>query len=45
MYPNYLKGLEGYSKAEVSLYKPIEDNSETEINSPQLKENYIKGLS
>jgi hypothetical protein len=34
MYPNYLKGLEGYSKVEVSLYKLIEDNSETEINSP-----------
>jgi hypothetical protein len=45
MYPNYLKGLEGYGKVEVSLYKPIEDDSETEINSPQLKENYIKGLS
>ena len=45
MYPNYLKGLEGYSKAEASLYKLIEDNSETKINSPQLKENYIKGLS
>ena len=34
MYPNYLKGLEGYSKVEASLYKPIEDNSETKINSP-----------
>jgi len=34
MYPNYLKGLEGYSKVEVSLYKLIEDNSETKINSP-----------
>jgi hypothetical protein len=34
MYPNYLKGLEGYSKVEVSLYKLIEDNSKTEINSP-----------
>ena len=34
MYPNYLKGLEGYSKAEASLYKLIEDNSETKINSP-----------
>ena len=45
MYPNYLKGLEGYSKAEASLYKLIEDNSKTEINLPQLKENHIKGLS
>jgi hypothetical protein len=45
MYPNYLKGLEGYSKAEASLYKLIEDNSKTKINLPQLKENYIKGLS
>ena len=34
MYPNYLKGLEGYSKGEVSLYKLIEDNSKTKINSP-----------
>jgi hypothetical protein len=34
MYPNYLKGLEGYGKVEVSLYKLIEDNSETKINSP-----------
>ena len=34
MYPNYLKGLEGHGKVEVSLYKPIEDDSETEINSP-----------
>ena len=34
MYPNYLKGLEGHSKADVSLYKPIEDYSETKINSP-----------
>ena len=34
MYPNYLKGLEGYSKVEVSLYKPIEDNSKTKINLP-----------
>jgi hypothetical protein len=34
MYPNYLKGLEGYSKVEVSLYKLIEDNSKTKINSP-----------
>jgi len=45
MYPNYFKGLEGYSKAEASLYKPMEDNSEIKINSPQPKENYIKGLS
>ena len=34
IYPNYLKGLKGYSKVEVSLYKLIEDDSETEINSP-----------
>jgi hypothetical protein len=34
MYPNYLKGLKGYSKVEVSLYKLIEDNSKTKINSP-----------
>jgi len=34
MYPNYLKGLKGHSKAEASLYKPIEDNSKTKINSP-----------
>jgi hypothetical protein len=34
MYPNYLKGLEGYGKVEASLYKPMEDDSETEINSP-----------
>ena len=34
MYPNYLKGLKGYSKAKVSLYKPMEDNSEAKINSP-----------
>ena len=34
MYLNYLKGLEGYSKVEASLYKLIEDKSETKINSP-----------
>ena len=34
MYPNYLKGLEGHSKVKVSLYKLIEDNSKTKINSP-----------
>ena len=34
MYPNYLKGLKGYSKAEVSLYKLMEDNSKAKINSP-----------
>ena len=34
MYPNYLKGLEGYSKAKASLYKPIEDDNKTKINSP-----------
>jgi len=45
MYPNYLKGLEGYSKAKASLYKLIEDDSEIKINLSQLKENYIKGLS
>ena len=45
MYPNYLKGLKGHSKAKVSLYEPIEDNSKTKINLPQPKENYIKGLS
>ena len=36
MYPNYLKGLEGYSKAEVSLPKLIKDHSEAKIDSPQL---------
>jgi hypothetical protein len=45
MYPNYLKGLEGYSKVEVSLYKLIKDNSKTKINLLQPKKNYIKGLS
>jgi len=34
MYFNYFKGLEGYSKVEVSLYELIEDNSEIKINSP-----------
>jgi len=33
MYPNYLKGLEGHSKVKASLYKLIEDNGETKINS------------
>jgi len=33
MYLNYFKGLEGHSKAEVSLYKLMEDNSKTKINS------------
>ena len=32
MYPNYLKGLKGYSKVEANLYKPMEDNSKTKIN-------------
>ena len=32
MYPNYLKGLEGYGKVKVSLYKLMEDNSETKTN-------------
>ena len=45
MYPNYLKGLKGHSKIKVSLHKPIEDNGKTKINLPQLKKNYIKGLS
>jgi len=45
IYFNYFKGLEGYSKVEVSLYKLMEDDSKTKINSSQLKENYIKGLS
>ena len=45
IYPNYLKGLKGYSKAKASLYKLIEDNNKTKINSPQPKKNYIKGLS
>ena len=44
MYPNYLKGLEGHGKVKANLHKPIEDNSKTKINSPQLKKNYIKGL-
>jgi hypothetical protein len=34
MYPNYLKGLEDYSKVEVSLYKLIGDNSKAKVNSP-----------
>jgi hypothetical protein len=34
MYPNYLKGLEGYSKVEVSLPKPIKDYGEAKIDSP-----------
>jgi len=34
MYPNYLKGLEDYSKAEASLYKLMGDNSEAKVNSP-----------
>jgi len=34
MYLNYLKGLEGYGKVEASLYKLIEDDSKTKINSP-----------
>ena len=34
MYPNYLKGLEDYSKVEASLYKPMEDDSKAKINSP-----------
>ena len=45
MCPNYFKGLKDYSKVEVSLYKLMEDDSKAKINSPQLKENYIKGLS
>ena len=45
MYPNYFKGLKGHGKAKASLYEPIEDDGETKINSPQPKENYIKGLS
>ena len=32
IYPNYLKGLEDYSKVELSLYKPIEDDGETKTN-------------
>ena len=34
MYPNYLKGLKGYSKAEASLYKLMEDNGKAKINLP-----------
>ena len=34
MYPNYLKGLKGHSKAKASLHKPIEDDSKTKINLP-----------
>jgi len=45
IYFNYFKRLEGYNKVEISLYKPIEDNSEIKINSPQPKDNYIKSLS
>jgi len=43
MYFNYFKRLKDYNKVKVSLYKLIENNSEAKINSPQLKENYIKG--
>ena len=32
MYPNYLKGLEDYSKVKSSLHEPIKDNSETKTN-------------
>jgi len=45
MYFNCIKGLKDYSKIDISLYKLIENNSKIKINSPQLKENYIKGLS
>ena len=34
MYPNYLKGLEDYSKVEASLYELIGDNGEAKVNSP-----------
>jgi len=34
MYPNYLKGLEGYGKVEVSLPKLIKDYSEAKIDLP-----------
>ena len=34
MYPNYLKGLEDYSKVEESLYKLIEDDSKAKIDLP-----------
>ena len=45
MYPNYFKGLKNHSKAKASLHEPMENNSKTKINSPQLKKNYIKDLS
>ena len=32
MYPNYLKGLEDYSKVKSSLYELIEDNSKIKTN-------------
>jgi hypothetical protein len=34
MYPNYLKGLEGHGKVEVSLPKLIKDHSEAKIDLP-----------
>jgi len=34
IYPNYLKGLEGYSKVEVSLPKLIKDYGEAKIDLP-----------
>jgi len=34
MYPNYLKGLEDYSKAEVSLYKLMGNDGKAKVNSP-----------
>jgi len=34
MYPNYLKGLEGYSKVKVSLPKLIKDYSKAKIDLP-----------
>ena len=34
MYANYLKSLEGRSKAKIDLPKPIESYSEAEIDLP-----------
>ena len=45
MYLNYFRGLEGHGETKTGLFKLIEDYSEAKIDSPQLKKNYIKGLS
>jgi hypothetical protein len=45
IYFNYLKGLKGHNETKTDLFKPIEDYNKAKIDSPQLKKNYIKGLS